>query len=341
MMPGRTVPRGGRTSVGRSDTTSNQSLCLALLTIILAVSASQPAKAQRQVEATRPLPEPLIRLLPKADSAAGFVRCLDDRQTTIVSAHRGGPVPEYPENALETFAFTLGHMPALIEMDVRRTKDGALVLIHDEDVARTSTGTGRIGELTLEEIGRLELEDNTGRRPRGGYRVPTLEAALAWAKNRGIVVLDLKRGVDAMDVAATVRRSGAPGRTVMIVGPEEAARVARQEPAISYSLSLRSIDDLEEAVRMGVPQDRILAFTGVGPENPGLWAELDRRGVPVIHGTLWDGDRDIAATNENARYARLAERGVDVLVTDRHFEAYWALEGRQDTAEAVRACGGD
>lgn len=310
----------------------------AVIRALILCLAATPALAQRDAAAPQPLPEPLVRVGAGPASAADLVRCLDARNATIVSAHRGGPMPGFPENALETFAHTLSRMPALIEMDIRRTADDRLVLMHDEDVARTSTGSGRVGELTADQLRPFELEDHTGRRPRAGFRIPELEAALAWARDRGIVVLDLKRGVDAGAVAAAVRRAGSPERTVMIVDPGEAARIARTEPAISYSLSLRSVRDLEEAVRAGVPEDRILAFTGIGPEAPELWAELDRRGVPVIHGTLWDGDREIAATNDDARYARLAERGVDVLVTDRHFEAHWALEARQDTAAAVRAC---
>ncbi len=307
--------------------------------LILCLAAT-PALAQREATSPRALPEPLVRIGDGVPSAADFVRCLDGRNATIVSAHRGGPVPEFPENALETFAHTLSRMPAVIEMDIRRTRDGALVMIHDEDVARTTTGTGRVGELSLEEIRRFELEDNTGRRPREGYRVPTLEEALGWAKDRGIVVLDPKRGVDAEAVAAAVRKAGAPERTVMIVGRDDAAKVAAMEPAISYSISVRTLQDIDDAVAAGVPPERILAFTGIGPENPDLWTALDRRGIPVIHGTLWDGDREIAATNDAARYARLAAAGVDVLATDRHFEAHWALQTRQDTMAAVRACGG-
>lgn len=60
--------------------------------------------------------------------------------------------------------------------------------------------------------------------------------------------------------------------------------------------------------------------------------------MSVAFGMLWRSDMEIAATGDDARYARMAALGADVLVTDRHFEAYRALEAGQNTRAAVAAC---
>ena len=78
-----------------------------------------------------------------------FFDCLRESGRTIVAAHRGGPSAGFPENAVLTFENTLRQVPAVLELDIARTRDGVLVLMHDETVDRTTTGTGRVGDLTL------------------------------------------------------------------------------------------------------------------------------------------------------------------------------------------------
>lgn len=81
-------------------------------------------------------------------------------------AHRGASAYR-PENTMEAFteAVTLG--ADMIEMDVRQTVDGHLILLHDDTVDRTTNGTGPVAELTLEQVKALDAGL--------GSRIPTLE----------------------------------------------------------------------------------------------------------------------------------------------------------------------
>jgi glycerophosphoryl diester phosphodiesterase len=72
-----------------------------------------------------------------------------------VFAHRGGRSLG-PENTLHTFQKALESGAHVLELDVRLTKDGHLVVIHDATVDRTTNGTGAVGSLSLDEIGRLD-----------------------------------------------------------------------------------------------------------------------------------------------------------------------------------------
>jgi glycerophosphoryl diester phosphodiesterase len=87
-----------------------------------------------------------------------------------IIAHRGG-MGIGPENTIETFKRSLAVGADTLEMDVRMTKDGRLVVIHDASVDRTTDGTGAVRDLNLAEIKKL---DAGNRRPQEGpdFRAP-------------------------------------------------------------------------------------------------------------------------------------------------------------------------
>lgn len=92
-------------------------------------------------------------------------------------AHRGGPVYQ-PENTLAAFENAINLEVDWIELDVQRTKDGILVVFHDETVERTTNGTGRVVDLTFAEIRALDAGN--------GEKVPTFQEVIALAKESGV-----------------------------------------------------------------------------------------------------------------------------------------------------------
>ena len=70
-------------------------------------------------------------------------------------AHRGAS-GTFPENTLSAFRAAIDARADMCELDVQLTRDGAVVVIHDETVDRTTDGQGEIAELTLEELKRLD-----------------------------------------------------------------------------------------------------------------------------------------------------------------------------------------
>ena len=89
-----------------------------------------------------------------------------------VAAHRGN-VAEYPENTMPAYRSSYEIGADMIELDLHMTKDGEIVLIHDDNLARTADVSGKIRELTLDEILRADVGIKTGETFRG-TRVPTL-----------------------------------------------------------------------------------------------------------------------------------------------------------------------
>lgn len=93
--------------------------------------------------------------------------------------------------------FIKGIIPAstiefCIEMDVRQTADGHLVLLHDETVDRTTDGTGAVSELTLKQVKTLDAGM--------GSRIPTLEGVFShFARDEVILNLEIKSSTPRKD----------------------------------------------------------------------------------------------------------------------------------------------
>jgi glycerophosphoryl diester phosphodiesterase len=113
-----------------------------------------------------------------------------DRPALI--AHRG-MLRDAPENTITAFAACI-HLGLGFELDVRRTKDGTLIVLHDETVDRTTDGKGKVAEMTLDQVKMLDA----GRRfdpTLAGQRVPTLDEVFALLHERKSsvpVAIDLK-----------------------------------------------------------------------------------------------------------------------------------------------------
>jgi glycerophosphoryl diester phosphodiesterase len=95
------------------------------------------------------------------------------KKNVWVAAHRGW-CEKYPENTMEAFRAAVELGVDQIELDVRQTKDGELVIIHDALVDRTTDGTGAVADMTLAEIKALDAGIKKGEQFRGA-RIPTLK----------------------------------------------------------------------------------------------------------------------------------------------------------------------
>ncbi len=140
---------------------------------------------------------------PQGDLSA-MLDCLEGQGQTLISAHRGGPSAGLPENAIETMDAMLAAVPAIMEVDVARSSDGVYFLMHDDTLDRTTTGTGTASEQTWASISALKLVDEAGWAT--PYSVPTLKAALEWAKGRTVLQIDFKPSANYDDVIALIRR---------------------------------------------------------------------------------------------------------------------------------------
>lgn len=104
-------------------------------------------------------------------------------KNVYVAAHRGWR-SKYPENTLEAFQAALALGVDQIETDVRVTKDGQLVLIHDAAVDRTTNGSGKVCDLTLAQLKQLDAGS--------GAKIPTLTELMELVKDHPTITLDIE-----------------------------------------------------------------------------------------------------------------------------------------------------
>ena len=134
-----------------------------------------------------------------------------DESSVIVVAHRAD-WRNFPENSLEAIQSSIDMGVDMLEIDVQRTKDGVLMLMHDHNLDRMTTGSGNIAETTWEEISKLNLKDHKGNVT--SYKVPTLEQALLLCKDRIMINLDkADRYFD--EVFALLEKTGTTNLIVM------------------------------------------------------------------------------------------------------------------------------
>jgi glycerophosphoryl diester phosphodiesterase len=244
-----------------------------------------------------------------------FFDCLRERGATIVSAHRGGPARGFAENAIPTFEHTLAQAPAFLEVDVARTRDGVLVLMHDDTVDRTTTGAGDVSALTAAEFTAFSLQDEDGATL--DAHPPTLRQALDWANGRAVLELDVKRGVSYEHVAREVEAANAMDRVVFITySVDGASRLARVAPEATIYTTITSARDLDTLERRGVDLKRIVAWLGTEDLDADLVVALEARGVEGRWGRF----------DRNADFAAAAEAGVAGVAANDAAAAFRAID---------------
>ncbi len=113
----------------------------------------------------------------------------------VAVAHRGR-APGYPENTLLAFRHALGIGVDFLEVDLRMTKDGIPVLIHNDSVDSTTDGQGDVDTFTLAEIKKLDA-GRIASPEFAGTRIPTLEETIALVTSlNGKLLLDIKSSGD-------------------------------------------------------------------------------------------------------------------------------------------------
>lgn len=178
----------------------------------------------------------------------------------LISGHRGGREPNFPENCIESFENVLKQTPAFFEIDPRLTKDSVIVLMHDATLDRTSTGKGNLADYTWEELQSVRLKDSEGRVT--PYKIPTLESAIRWSKGKTVVNLD-KKDVPMEMIASLIRECNAENDLMLTVHTGAQARYYYDRfPNIMFSVFARNNSEYEDIAISGVPWKNMIAYVG-------------------------------------------------------------------------------
>lgn len=132
--------------------------------------------------------------------------------------HRGARAYA-PENTIKSFEKAIEIGVDAVELDIRKTSDNELVVIHDADIKRTTNGKGLVSELTLKEIKSFSAD---------GEKIPTLDETLNFLDKKVKVFIELKETGVEEQVLSIVRSKGLEKNVVIVSFLEDALKKVRE-----------------------------------------------------------------------------------------------------------------
>ena len=233
----------------------------------------------------------------------------------MLCAHRGGMYDHYAENSLQTLDFletSISPAPVMAEVDIRKSKDGTLYLLHDNTLERTTTGTGAIEDSSDEYLKTLKLRDSKGHF--SDERIPTLSQLLDFVAKRNIfLMLDVKID-DWKQVLDLVKSKNATDKCLVLTfKPENSKKVHDLSPKILVSCLVKDRNDWNEISKIVPPSVMLAYINKTTPDD--VIKEMKSKNILLVT------DASETTTNNSNTYPvefyrSLFTRGVNVLVTD-------------------------
>jgi glycerophosphoryl diester phosphodiesterase len=255
----------------------------------------------------------------------------------LVAAHRGD-WRNAPENSLQAFSKAIEMGVDIIEIDVQKTKDGHLVIMHDQTVDRTTDGKGRVSDLTLEEIRKLNLRNGLGRVTY--HAIPTLEETMRVAK--GKVLVDLDKGYPFMnEIYAVLVKTGTLDHGIF-KGFKTAAEVRQEYGNIIDKVMYKPIVSLDSPNAEIIIRDfqrelkpvcfelnfahdtapMLKKFDTIKKQGGAIWINSLWASLSALH------NDDVAETDVESSWGWIVTSGANVIQTDRPREMIAYLKSK-------------
>ncbi len=223
-----------------------------------------------------------------------------------VAAHRGGAAHR-PENTLAAFAEAIALGAHQIELDVRRTCDGELVVIHDATVERCSEGTGRVCELSLAQLRRFDFGRHKGE-AFAGETIPTLREALEIVPPDVWVNVQIKYGEPiGAQVADQIAQQERLHQAFVAGGNAAIASARERQPSILSCNLVRQPTRSEYVAHAIATHSSFIQLHHLrGPAEPELTRRCKEAGIKV----------NFMASPEATELESLFAAGVDFVLVD-------------------------
>ena len=252
----------------------------------------------------------------------------------VVIAHRSD-WRHYPENSLAAMEGAIKMGVDMVEIDVQRTKDGVLVCCHDKTVDRTTTGTGKVSELTVDYISTLKLKTKEGVTE---YGMPTLAQALDLCRDR--VLINIDKGMNYYNQIQQMLAERNMVEQVVIKSSKKPTTVAKYldkhsqnmlyMPIINYTARKWEVHSplFESYLASDIPSIAYeICWDGTLKGERKIFNRVIKSGAKLWVNTLWDSlcggkehsfaDNHALNGNEDKIYGKLLKYGVTMIQSDR------------------------
>lgn len=239
----------------------------------------------------------------------------EEGKPVIISGHRGGMLPGYPENSIEAMERTLMALPSFFEIDPQMTKDSVIILMHDKTFDRTTNISGNVSDYTYAELRDVRLKDRQGNLT--DYKIPTLEEALEWGKDKTIFNLDNKR-VPWEKYVDLFKDNKYPNIVLSVRSMEEALYYYERLDQVMLCVAIHNQQDLDAFIATGIPFNRIIAYVGytMEPEDREVHAYLRKKGVMCFIAIAPTTDKKPTDIERVKGYSEELMRKPDIIETD-------------------------
>lgn len=250
-----------------------------------------------------------------------------DSQKVLVVSHRGD-WRNAPENSLQAFRNCLNMNVDMIEIDLKQTKDGHLVLMHDETIDRTTNGKGRPSDYTLEELRQFRLINGLGRVT--DHVIPTLEEVLNLCK--GKILINIDKGYDFFkEVYELTERTGTTGQ-VVIKSSYPLSKVQKENGDVLDKVIYMPIIQLDKPDAERILDEYLTispvaiecCFENYTSDVQRLLQKIKSSGVKIWINSLWaslnaghDDDRAVEKGEVEESWGWIISQGATLIQTDR------------------------
>ena len=246
----------------------------------------------------------------------------------LVIAHRGD-WRNFPENSLEGFSSAIDMGVDVLEMDVAKTKDNQLVIMHDKTLDRTTNGQGLVSDWTLDSLRKLYLKDGLGIETK--YKIPTLEEALLVCK--GKILVNLDKSYDFFNQAYDVAKKTGTTKQIVMKGYNKTVDQVMVDfgtkldtitfmPIINLDnqpYALQLIEDYQTKLKVKAFE---IVFSKDSSKVLTRFSQIKKKGSRVWVNSLWSSlnaghDDNEAVKNKDSIYGWYLKNGVNMIQTDR------------------------
>lgn len=249
-----------------------------------------------------------------------------NNDTILVIAHRGD-WRNSPENSIPAIKNAIEMGVDIVEIDLQRTKDGELVLMHDKTIDRTTNGKGQVSDFTLDSIKTFYLKNGLGRTTY--ERIPTLKEAMEVSKNKVLVNLD--KSYEVFDEVIPILKETNTLDHVIVKGKVPLKQVKDEFGEYLDKVIFMPIVDLDESDAKVIIDEYVKEFNPVAiefvfeTEESPIIDEFDKireKGSRIWVNSLWASlnagyEDELAIKNTDSIYGWYIKKRVNMIQTDR------------------------